>query len=151
MATVSKAIYIVIYSQRHWWVDFEGKAMGPCPDKETAARDALRIARSHMLDDRPYEIWMALPEGTQRLSTAALRERTAALPSAPVAAPVMSTSPQAMASSVSPVTPALPSGPILVAPPPIVVAPRRPMQQAQLPPAAILPVPPQLPPPVSLI
>ena len=133
MVVVSKAIYIVIYSQGKWWVDFEGKAMGPCPDKETAARDAVRIAQSRLLDERPFEIWMALPEGTQRLGVPAMRERYPATPSA-----------QAVAAPAVPSAELSAPPPLLVSPPPVVVAPRSP-----LPPMS--PAPTRLPPAQALL
>ena len=161
MAFVPKAIYIVIYSQMKWWVDFEGKAMGPFPDKEAAARDAVRIAKSHKLDERPFEIWMALPEGLQRLGVAAMRERYPAAPvvaPAPIApAPILVAGPHLVDAPASlpavsieapvpeapPVSTAQPPLPALVTPPSVFAA-------APLPPAAMPPMPARLPPAPAL-
>jgi hypothetical protein len=155
MAFVPKAIYIVIFSQGKWWVDFEGKAVGPFPDKEAAARDAMRIAKSHKLDERPFEIWMALPEGLQRLGVAAMRERYPAAPfvaPAPIAAAPILAAASASLPAVSiaapvpqapPVSPALPPAPALVTPPSVFVA-------SPLPPAAMPPMPTRLPPAPAL-
>ena len=161
MAFVPKAIYIVIYSQMKWWVDFEGKAMGPFPDKEAAARDAVRIAKSHKVDERPFEIWMALPEGLQRLGVAAMRERypaapvVAPAPLAPAAifaaAPLFVDAPASLPAvsiaapvpTAPPVSTALPPLPALVTPPSVFVA-------APLPPAAMPPMPARLPPAPAL-
>ena len=85
MATKPTAFYIVIYSGMKWWVDFEGQALGPFPDKEAAAREAVRAAKAPSPDARPFEIWIALPEGLQRLGPSTTRERyaTEMLPPAP--------------------------------------------------------------------
>lgn len=50
------ALYIVIQSQGKWWVDFEGRAHGPHPSRESAALEARNQAQfmSHM--NRPSEV-----------------------------------------------------------------------------------------------
>ena len=53
---MAKALYIVIFSQGKWWVDFEGRAHGPHPTREVAALEARNQAQFSAHMDRPCEV-----------------------------------------------------------------------------------------------
>ena len=53
---MAKALYIVIFSQGKWWVDFEGRAHGPHPTREVAALEARNPAQFSAHMDRPCEV-----------------------------------------------------------------------------------------------
>jgi len=53
---MAKALYIVIFSQGKWWVDFEGRAHGPHPTREVAALEARNQAQFSVHMDRPCEV-----------------------------------------------------------------------------------------------
>ena len=53
---MAKALYIVIFSQGKWWVDFEGRAHGPHPTREVAALEARNQAQFSAHMDRPCDV-----------------------------------------------------------------------------------------------
>ncbi len=62
---MATALYIVIQSQGHWWVDFEGRAHGPHDSREAAALEARNQAQFMVhTNERPAEV--LVPDGDGR-------------------------------------------------------------------------------------
>ena len=59
---MARALYIVIFSQGKWWVDFEGRAHGPHPSREAAALEARNQAQFSAHMDRHSEV--LVPDGS---------------------------------------------------------------------------------------
>jgi hypothetical protein len=55
--------FIVIESQGAWWVDCEGRAYGPVPSKEQAAKEAIKLAKIFGDPERRSEIWSPDDDG----------------------------------------------------------------------------------------
>jgi hypothetical protein len=51
-----KALYVVIFSRNQWWVDFEGRAHGPYPNRETATEEGRQLARFAAHSGRGSEV-----------------------------------------------------------------------------------------------
>ena len=53
--------FIVIQSQGNWWVDCEGKAYGPMPNRDGAIVHAREIAKAFADPDRQPQVWTTKP------------------------------------------------------------------------------------------
>ena len=53
----STCVYLVLESRGAWWVDREGRSLGPCSSKEEAVDAAFKIAQTFGDPERPAEIW----------------------------------------------------------------------------------------------
>lgn len=59
--------FIVIHVGEAWWIDNEGKAFGPFPNRERAGAEALEIARVFGDTDRQSRIYWPGDDGRHRL------------------------------------------------------------------------------------
>ena len=71
---MSRALYLVIHSQGNWWVDFEGKAHGPFPSRETAALEAKHLAQFSAHSGRASEVLVPDTYGRHRVVWASSQE-----------------------------------------------------------------------------
>ena len=74
---MATALYVVIYSQERWWVDFEGKAHGPFETRETAALEGRDLARLAAHAGRTSEL-LCPTTGAVSRRVASAKERHAA-------------------------------------------------------------------------
>lgn len=75
---MAKALYVVIYSQEKWWVDFEGKAHGPYETREAAALEGRDIARMASHAGRDCELMAPDDRGRYHVVWTSAHERHAA-------------------------------------------------------------------------
>ena len=54
-------LFIVIQSQGNWWVDCEGKAYGPLPNRDGAIQHAREIAKTFTDSERQPQVWTTKP------------------------------------------------------------------------------------------
>jgi hypothetical protein len=53
---MSKAVYLVYFSQAKWWVDLDGKASGPFLSKPIAIAEAIQLAQAAQQGGRNAEV-----------------------------------------------------------------------------------------------
>ena len=75
---MASALYVVIYSQERWWVDFEGKAHGPYETREAAALEGRDLARMAAHAGRNSELLCPDDRGRYHVVWASGKERHAA-------------------------------------------------------------------------
>jgi phage FluMu protein gp41 len=75
---MATALYVVIFSQERWWVDFEGKAHGPFETRETAALEGRDLARMSSHSGRNSELLCPDDRGRYHVVWASAKERHAA-------------------------------------------------------------------------
>jgi hypothetical protein len=59
--------FTVIESRGRWWIDCEGKAYGPMPNREEAAHFARLVAETYGPADREAMVWVPDEKGRHRL------------------------------------------------------------------------------------
>lgn len=58
--------FVVIFSNGRWWIDCEGKAYGPFADRDDAAIEGTRLARTFGDPRRRAELWAPDAAGTMK-------------------------------------------------------------------------------------
>ena len=53
--------FIVIQSQGNWWIDCEGKADGPIPNRDGAIQQAREMAKAFTDPERQPQVWTTKP------------------------------------------------------------------------------------------
>jgi len=61
LVSMKTRLFIVIESQGNWWVDCEGKAYGPLPNRDGAIQHALKIAETFTDSERQPQVWTTTP------------------------------------------------------------------------------------------
>jgi len=61
IATMTTAIFIVIYARSKWWIDLNGKSKGPYLSRESAELEAIQLASGFAKDGRRAEVQVAEP------------------------------------------------------------------------------------------
>ena len=59
--TTPTALFIVIFANKKWWIDLNGKARGPFLSRESAEQDAIILAKGFAKDGRRAEVQVAEP------------------------------------------------------------------------------------------
>lgn len=53
--------FIVVQIQGNWWVDSEGKAFGPLPNRDGAIRHARELAEAITDPQQRPQVWATMP------------------------------------------------------------------------------------------
>mgnify|MGYP001445956011 CR=1 FL=1 len=72
------ALFLVIFSQHAWWVDFEGEAHGPFDTLEAAALEGREMARMTAHSGRRSQLLCPDTHGRYHVVWSSLRESQAA-------------------------------------------------------------------------
>ncbi len=59
--TTPTALFIVIFSNKKWWIDLNGKSRGPFLTRDSAEQDAISLAKGFAKDGRRSEVQVAEP------------------------------------------------------------------------------------------
>ncbi len=58
---MTTALFIVIYANKKWWIDLNGKAKGPFLSRESAEQEAIQLAKGFAKGGRRAEVQVAEP------------------------------------------------------------------------------------------
>ena len=58
---MTTAIFIVIYANKKWWIDLNGKSKGPFLTRDSAQQEAIVLASGFAKDGRRAEVQVAEP------------------------------------------------------------------------------------------
>ena len=58
---MTTALFIVIFANKKWWIDLNGKNRGPFLSKESAQQEAIQLATSFAKDGRRSEVQVVEP------------------------------------------------------------------------------------------
>ena len=61
------ALFIVIFANKKWWIDLNGKSRGPFLSKDSAEQDAIILAKGFAKDGRRSEVQVAEPGKKNRI------------------------------------------------------------------------------------
>jgi hypothetical protein len=64
---MTTALFIVIFANKKWWIDLNGKARGPFLSRESAEQDAIILAKGFAKDGRRAEVQVAEPGKKHRI------------------------------------------------------------------------------------
>ena len=65
---MTTALFIVIFANKKWWIDLNGKARGPFLSREGAEQDAISLAKTFAKDGRRAEVQVAEPGKKRRIA-----------------------------------------------------------------------------------
>ena len=60
--------YVVVHHEGCWRVSRHGRMYGPYPTQEVAIRSAIDVAYASGLNDRPSQVLIREPDGTDRIA-----------------------------------------------------------------------------------
>jgi hypothetical protein len=58
---MTTALFIVIFANKTWWIDLNGKAKGPFLSRDSAEQEAIQLAKGFAKDGRRAEVQVAEP------------------------------------------------------------------------------------------